>query len=154
MSTNHLSIYNSRGNGQIEKINATIGTALKLALKSKDLSIDHWEQVLPETLHSIRSLLSTAMNTTFHGHLFNYQRRSTMGVTFPTWLSQSGPVSLRRHARSSKHKPAVDKVELMRATPTYAKIKFPTGREANVLLRDIAPITERQGFFTERLLYF
>ena len=110
VSTSHSSIYNPRGNGQIEKFNATIWTAVKLALKSKGLPIDHWEQVLHEALHSMRSLLPvcTTTNTTPHERLFNYQRRSTMGVTFPTWLSQSGPVSLRRHARSSKHKSVID----------------------------------------------
>ena len=43
VSTSHSSIYNPCGNGQIEKFNATIWTAVKLALKSKNLSIDHWE---------------------------------------------------------------------------------------------------------------
>ena len=152
--TNHSSFYNIRENKQIEKFNVTIWTAVKLALKLKNLPIDHWEQVLSEALHLIRSLLCTATNTTPHERLFNYQRRSTMGVTFPTWLSQSGPVLLRRHARSSKHEPVVDKVELMHATPTYAQVRFPTGREATVSLRDIAPITERQVISPEKCSTF
>ena len=82
VSTSHSLNYNLRGNRQIKKFNATIWTAVKLALKSKDLPIDYREQVLPEALHLIRLLLCTTMNTTHHERLFNCQRRSTMGVTF------------------------------------------------------------------------
>ena len=77
-----------------------------------------------------------------------------MGVTFPTWLSQSGPVLLRRHARSSKHEPVVEEVELMHETPTYAQVRFPTDREATVSLRDIAPTTERQVISPENCSTF
>ena len=56
----------------------------------------------------------------------------------PTWLSSPGPVFLRRHARSSKYEPLVEEVELVHATPNYARVRLSTGRETMVPLRDIA----------------
>jgi len=63
-------------------------------------------------------------------------------VSIPTWLSAPGPVFLKRHSRSSKYDPIVDEVELVHATPNYAQIRFPSGRESTVPLRDIAPVGE------------
>ena len=57
VSTSCTSVYNPRGNGQCERYNAVIWTAVKLALKTKKLPIEQWEAVLPEALHLIRSLL-------------------------------------------------------------------------------------------------
>ena len=99
-----------------------------------------WECVLPDALHSIRPLLCTATNATPHERLFHFTRRSTLGVSIPTWLSAPGPVFSKRHLRSSKYDPIVDEVELVHATPNYAQIRFPSGRESTVPLRDIAPV--------------
>ena len=38
--------------------------------------IAEWERVLPDALHSTRSLLCTATNATLHERLFNFQRQS------------------------------------------------------------------------------
>ena len=40
--------------------------------------------------------------------------------------------------RSGKSDDLVQRVELVEANPTYARVKFPDGRESNVALRDIA----------------
>ena len=53
-----------------------------------------------------------------------------------TWLSQQGPVLLKRHVRQSKYEPLVDRVHLLEANPQYAHIRFPNGRESTVSLRD------------------
>ena len=42
----------------------------------------------------------------------------------------------------------------MRATPTYAQIIFPTGREATAFWQDIAPITERRVISSENCSTF
>lgn len=104
-----------------------------------NLPIHQWEVVLPDALHSIRSLISTATNCTPHERLFNYQRKTSSGVSLPSWLSSPGPVLLRRHVRQSKYEPLVDEVELIEANPQYAHIRFPDGREDTVNLRDLAP---------------
>lgn len=49
-----------------------------------------------------------------------------------------GPALLRRHVRN-KDDPLVEKVELLEANPSYAYIKFDSGRETTVSLRDLAP---------------
>ena len=97
------------------------------------------EVVLPDALHSIRTLISTATNCTLHEKVFNFQRRTSTGVSLPTWLSSPGPVLLRRFVRKSKYDPLVDEVELLEANPPYANIRHPDGRDSTVSLRDLAP---------------
>jgi len=129
---------------EMDNVNAimAIWTAIKLAIKSGKLDIAQWECVLPDVLHSIRSLLCTATNGTPHERLFHFTCRSTFGVSIPTWLSAPGPVFLKRHLRSSKYDPIVDEVDLVHATPNYAQIRFPSGRESTGPLRDIALVSE------------
>lgn len=136
--TSRTTPYNPQGNGQCEKYNDTIWSAVRLACKSRNLDIKQWEIVLPDVLHSIRSLLCTATNTTPHERMFNFTRRSATGESMPSWLNP-GPVYLRRRVRHSKHDPMVDEVELLEANPNYAHIRFADGREDTVSLRDLAP---------------
>ena len=107
--------------------------------------------MLPDTLHSIRSLLCTATNTTFHEQLFNFSRRSCQGLSTPTWLSLPGNVLLKRHVRTSKHEPLVDEVEFIHATPNYARFRLPNGDEKTVTLRDISPVSEKQYYANDNL---
>lgn len=102
----------------------------------------HWERVLPEVLHSIRSLLCTATNETPHERFFNFQRRSSFGNGLPSWLLTPGQVLVRRYVRSSKHEPLTDQVELVDVNPMYASVKYPDGRESTVSIRDLAPSPE------------
>ena len=131
--------YNPRGNSQCERYNGVIWKTVSLALESRGFSTSNWPQVLPDALNAIRSLLCTATNATPHERLFSFQRRSVSGCTLPSWLLQPGEVLLKRFGRSSKYEPAVDVVELLEATPNYAHVKFPDGREDTVALRNLAP---------------
>ena len=108
------------------------------SISSVALAVTQWECVLPDTLHSIRSLLCNATNATPHERLFNYP--NSFRVSVPTWLSSLGPVFLRRHARSSKYEPFVEEVDLVHATPNYAHVRLSNGRETMVPLRDITPM--------------
>ena len=81
-----------------------------------------------------------ATNQTPHERLFNYQRRSASGHTLPSWLLKKGTVLLRKNTRRSKYDPICEEVELIDLTPTYAKVKMPSGRETTVSLRDLAPV--------------
>ena len=49
--------YNPTGNGQVERYNGIIWKPVLLALRSRNLPVNSWERVLPDALHSIRSLL-------------------------------------------------------------------------------------------------
>ena len=71
--------YNPKGNGQVERYNGVIWKAIQLNLFSKGLGAEYWEHVLPEVLHSQRSLLCTSTNETPHEWLFAFQRRSASG---------------------------------------------------------------------------
>lgn len=71
--------------------------------------------------------------------MFSYQRKSTNGVSIPTWLTTPGPVLLKRHVRNSKYDPMVDEVNLLEANPQYAHVRFPDGREDTVSIKHLAP---------------
>ena len=139
ISTSKTSRYNPSGNGQAERFNGTIWKTVTLALKSRNLPTSAWEVVLPDALHSIRSLLCTPINCTPHERLFNYHRKSTSGNSIPSWLATPGPVYVKRHVRNSKYDPSVEEAELVEANPEYAYIRLKSGHETTVSLRDLAP---------------
>ena len=75
VASSRTTSYNPQGNGQTESYNGIIWKAITMALKSRNLPPKCWQIVLPDALHSIRSLLSTATNVTPHERLFNFARR-------------------------------------------------------------------------------
>ena len=131
--------YNPQGNGQCERYNGVIWKGIELALESKKLQRSNWEQVLPQVLHSIRSLLCTSTNETPHERLFSYRRRSATGHSLPSWLVGANNVLLKKHVRS-KYSDLCEVVELIGLQSGSAKVRFESGREASVSLRDIAPL--------------
>lgn len=112
--------YIPHGNSQSERYNKVIWNSIRLAVESHNMKINAWEDVLPDALHSIRSLLCTSTNETPYEHMFNYRRQ------IPSWLCDPGPVLLKRHARSSKCEPLVEPVEVIEANPQYATSGFLT----------------------------
>ena len=76
-----------------------------------------------------------------HKRMLSFKRRSIFGTAVPTWLSSPRPVYLKRHIRISKNDPVVDKVDLLHATPNYAIVRLPNGRETTVSLKDMGPCT-------------
>ena len=124
IATSRTTAFNPRGNGQVERLNGTIWKTVNLALKTRSLAVNHWEAVLPEALHAIRSLLCTATNETPHERLFQYHRKSTTGTTLPNWLSTPGQVLMKKNIRASKYDPQVEEVELLECNPQYAHVKL------------------------------
>ena len=145
ISTSRTSVHNPKSNGQCEKFNNVIWTGVRLALKTQGLPLTKWEEVLPQVLHSVRSLLCTATNSTPHERFFNFPRRSTLGISTPSWLNSPGPVYVRNHVRSSKHEPIVAKAELIHANPQYARVRFRNGHESTISLRDLAPFPPEES---------
>ena len=141
IATSRTSRYNPKGNGQCERYNGIIWKTILLGLRTKKLPTAAWQQVLPDALHSIRTLLCTATNCTPHERMFHHPRRSATGNSLPTWLMNPGPVYVRKQARKSKYDPLVEKVQLIHANPEYAFIRFDNGRESTVSLRDLAPVS-------------
>ena len=139
IATTKSTPYHPIGNGQVERYNGIIWKTARLSLKSNNLPDSQWEVVLPDALHSIRSLLSTSTKTTPHERFFSFQRRSSCGTSVPSWLYSPGPVLLRRFVRTSKNYPLVDQVELRDVNPMYANVRYMDGRESTVSLRDLAP---------------
>jgi hypothetical protein len=46
----------TEGNGQVERYNGIIGKAIVTCLKSKNLAVKCWQDVLADALQSVRSL--------------------------------------------------------------------------------------------------
>lgn len=139
ISSSRTTSYNPQGNGQVEKYNGIIWKTITAALISRGLPTRFWQVVLPDALHSIRSLLCTATNETPHERLFKYARRSSTGTSLPSWLSGPGTVLMRRHVRSSKTDPLIDEVELLQANPHYAHVRYPDGKVDTVATKHLAP---------------
>ena len=60
---------NPEENGQVERYNGIMWKAVNLALKSRRLKVTQWELVLPDALHSIRTLLCTSTCTPHEEYL-------------------------------------------------------------------------------------
>ena len=136
--TSRTTRYNPRGNGQVESYNGIIWKTIVLALCVKRLSVTHWEYVLPNVLHSIRSLLCTATNCTPHERMFCHDRKLFNDVSLPSWV-KPGPIYVKNHNRNDKSDLLVEEVELLEANPQYAYVRLEVGREIPVSLRDLAP---------------
>ncbi|GFU00378.1 putative retrovirus-related pol polyprotein from transposon opus [Trichonephila clavipes] len=107
ISTSRATLYNPAGNGQVERYNGIIWKTIQLALRSNYMKTEQWEGVIQTNLHSIRSLLCTATNTTPHERMFSHPRRSYNGCSIPTWLIKPGPVLEKNQMHDNKYEPIV-----------------------------------------------
>ena len=64
--------YHPCSNGQCERCVQTVWRTVKLKLHERSLSEERWEDVLPESLHAIRSLMCLATNETPHDRMFKF----------------------------------------------------------------------------------
>ena len=112
------------------------------------MSEERWEEVLPESLHAIRSLVCLATNETPHDGMFKFNRRSMTGVSMPAWLLKEGSVYLRKFIRN-KSDPLCERVYLLDANPSYAHIRLSNGNETTVSTSDLAPVPENVYFKNE-----
>ena len=141
VATSRSISYNPAGNGQDERYNGIVWKAVEMSLKSKNLHTKYWQVVLPDVLHSIRSLLCTcaATNETPHERFFRFPRRSSFGASILTWMAELGPVLLKRHVRPTKADPLVDEVELLQANPHYAFVRYPMVERQRFQQRTLRP---------------
>lgn len=144
VATSKSTPYHPTGNSQCERLNQTLWKAIKLRLATQRLPERLWEQVLPDALHSIRSLLCTSTNCCPHDRFFRFERRSMLGVSIPDWLLCGGTVLLRNFVRN-KSDPEVVRVELLDANPKYALIRHRNGTESTVSVRDLAPCPREEN---------
>ena len=112
------------------------------------MSEERWEDVLPESLHAIRSLVCLATNETPYDRMFKFNRRSMTGVSMPAWLLKEGPVYLRKFIRN-KSDPLCERVYLLDANPSYAHVCLSNGNETTVSTSDLAPVPENAYFENE-----
>ena len=89
VASSRTTSYNPEGNGEAERYNGVIWKAVTMRLKSKNLPLKNWQDVLPDVLYSVRSLLCTATNETPHEQFFGFSCQSFTGASIPTWLQSS-----------------------------------------------------------------
>ena len=68
IATSRTTSYNPGGNGQAERCNVVVWKAVTISLKSKNLSPRNWQDVFPNVLHSIRSLLKHLTSASLVSH--------------------------------------------------------------------------------------
>ena len=139
VASSKSSPYHPTGNSQVERNVGVVWKSIRLALRSKDLSVSCWKTVLSDALHSVRSLLNTTTNSTPHELFFNFTKRSPCGKSLPAWLCSPGPVMLRKFVRLHKNDDLVEEVHILDANPSYASIRYSDGREGNVSVSDLSP---------------
>ena len=130
--------YHPTENSQRERIKQTVWRTVKLMLRNRKLSEESWEEVLPDALHSVRSLLCTSTNETPHERFLTFSRKSMVGKSMPNWLLNPGTVLLRRFV-INKGDPLCDEVDLIEANPSFARIRLSNGLESTVSTKDLAP---------------
>ena len=146
IASGHSAAYNPRGNGQVERYNGVIWKAVCLALRSRGLEKKHWEQVLPDVLHSLRTLVCTATNEVPHDRFFAFPRRHTVARPLPRWLTERSKALIKRHVKMSKYEDSVEEAEIIDVNPTYARVRVVrTGHEKTVSLRDLAPLPSQES---------
>ena len=99
VATSLTTPYHPEGNSQCERLNSTLWKTVKLMLHSRGLHEEQWDQVLPDALHAIRSLLCTATNQTPHERFLSFERRSTVLVL---WKTKQNPTNLPYKPRRNK----------------------------------------------------
>ncbi|XP_069798450.1 fibronectin type III domain-containing protein 7-like [Narcine bancroftii] len=65
----------------------------------------------------------------------------------PAWQTSPGLVLLRKHVRSHKSNPLVERVYLLRTNPQYAYVAYPDGYEDTVSIRDLVPSGATETIF-------
>ena len=143
VATNRTISYNPQGNGQYKRYNGIICKTVQAALKPRRLPVTHWQEVLLDALHSIRSLLCTAINCTPFERMFLHARRFVSGQTIPSWL-KPGPMDAKKRVHNKLH-PMVDEAELLQVNPNYAHVRMQDGRETSLSVTDISPRTRAEG---------
>lgn len=115
--------------------------AIRLAVRSHNTHEKYLELVLPEVLHSVRSLLCTSTNATLHERFFAFPCRSSHGNSLSSCLMSPDPILLKRFVRNGKTDPyQVTQVKLLDSNPTYVK----GGRVSTVSVCDLAPCLEME----------
>jgi len=84
ISVTRTSVYNPRDNGQTERYNGIVWSAVTSALKLHNPPVAQWETVLLDMLHSVPALLCTSTNATPRERMFAFSRRSSIGLSVPT----------------------------------------------------------------------
>lgn len=117
--THRTTPYYPQGNGKCKRLNGTLWSTVSLALETRGLPVENWEQAQPKALHSIRHLLGTTTNCYSHENMLPLKRRSASGQSFTSWLLTTTRVLMKRHNVSSKYADYFEEADALRTNSSY-----------------------------------
>lgn len=130
--TSRIITYSWIENGQVKWYNGIIGKIIHWATITKGLRVIKWKILITNILHSIRSLLYTAINFIPNEWFFCYSRRSSNSTIFPSWLNCLEKVYIKRHVRVLMGNPLVKEVDLIEKNPDYTLVHYDNSRNSNI----------------------
>ena len=132
--------YHPQGNGQRERTNETLCTAINCKLHSRGFLPDKWESVMDQSLASMRCLLSTATNESPHQRFFAFDRRSSVGFSTPKWMQPGKTVYLKQYVRPAKDHPLVSPTKIIETIgESFARVQFSNNRVDTISTSGLAP---------------
>ena len=119
--------YNPYGKGLCERSNGVFWKGVLCNLHSRGLTEDRWEEIMPDVLASIRTLISTATNSTSHDQIFGFSRRSSSALRIANWLAPDNNIYVKNFVRNQSDplmKPA-EVVEVI--NDQFVRVQRPSG---------------------------
>lgn len=104
---------------------------LQVNLDSSSMKPSYREKVLPDSPHSITSLLCTTNNVIPPMTWFKNSRKSITGISI-LYCAKPGLRFARNHTKLSKHDPSVTSDILLEINPHSAHVRLPSGVETTV----------------------
>ena len=129
-ATSHTTPYHPTGISQCERYNKTVYNTI-LMLNGRKLGLHLWEDLLPEALHAVRTLLCTAAIETPHERFFPFPQKSMLGDFASFLVGHIGQGSPKKVC-AQQARPMCEDVEIVDANPRSSLVRFPDGRETTV----------------------
>lgn len=136
IASSHSTPYHPVGNSQCERYVGIVWKTITLEIDQLKIGINQWDTVLDRSLHSIRSLISTATNATPHERLFSFARSQFVTNHFTFEVDKF--MYLKKFVRN-KSEPLVERVEVVNRNPNYTEILHGNGRFDRVSNNDLSP---------------
>ena len=119
--------YNPKGNGQCERYNGVIWKGVLCNLHSRGLTEDRWEEMLPDVLASIRTLICTATNSTPHDRFFGFPRRRSSALRIANWLAPDNNIYVKTFVRNKSDPPVKPAHVVEVINDQFVRVQRPSG---------------------------
>lgn len=114
IASSRTTSHNPEGNGQVERYNGVIWKAIAMTLKTKNISVKYWQEVLPDCCMP-HGLFCAQLQT--QRHMKGFLTSLAAPLQAPPFL-RGWPLLIKRHVRSSKQIHWWKKLSCLRQTHT------------------------------------